>query len=192
EVFGYLESYSSTTGTSDYILDFFEPYYFQAATQLGDPAIDESYLAPWLTVPLGLGAPDFVHPGPTKQMVFQPEVMPDIQNWVLGEGSQLLFVYGENDPWTAGAFEVSGFNETMKFTAPNGNHGSGIASLVGPEQNVATNAVLLWSGLIDSPPPAPSQVDLEIARLARLADSAPPGKVRARFESEIRELVLSR
>jgi hypothetical protein len=192
EVFNYLESYSSTTGTADYVLDFFEPYYFQAATQLGDPGSDESYLAPWITVPLGLQAPDFVQPGPTKQMIFQPEVMPDIQSWVLNEGSQLLFVYGENDPWTAGAFEISDFGENLKFTAPNGNHGAGISSLVPSEQSQATDAVLLWAGLIDSPPPAPNPVDLEIARLVRLADSAPPGKLRTRFEDQIRELVLTR
>jgi hypothetical protein len=192
DVFVYLETYNSPSGTADYVLDFFEPYYFQAATQLGDPGSDESYLAPWITVPLGLQAPDFVQPGPTKQMVFQPEVMPDIQNWVLNEGSQLLFVYGENDPWTAGAFEISGLNETMKLTAPSGNHGAGISSLVPSDQSVATDAVLLWAGLIDSPPPAPNPVDLEVARLARLADSAPPGKLRARFEEEARALFLTR
>lgn len=192
EVFEYLETFNSTQGTADYVLDFFEPYYFQAATQLGDPGSDESYMAPWLTVPLGLQAPDFVQPGPTKEMVFQPGVMPDIQTWVLSEGSQLLFVYGQNDPWTAGAFEISGANETMSFTAPSGNHGAGISSLVGSDQNQATNAVLLWAGLIDSPPPAPKAIDLEIARLARLADSAPPGKLRARFEGRIRELLATR
>ncbi len=192
DIFAYLDAYNSVWGTVDENILFFEPYYFQAATQLGDPAIDESYLAALMTVPAGMNAADFVIPGPTKDTIFQPGAMPDIQDWVLDEGTELLFVYGENDPWTAAAFEISATGDQHLYVAPAGNHGAGIDSLLGPDANAATNAVLQWAGRMTEAPPAPSAADLEIARLVRLADGVPPGKRRAAYEQRIREIVASR
>jgi len=188
ELFEYLESVSAVEGSDDYYLDFFEPYYFQAAVQLGAPGSDESYLAPFLTVPLGLGPRDFVQPGPTKEMVFQPQRMVDIQAWTLSEGDQLLFVYGEVDPWTAGAFEVPQSNDSFSFVAPGQNHGAGIYGLPFDEEQQATDAVLRWAGLSEMPPPSPSPAHIELARVARLIDSSPSRKMRARLGERAREI----
>jgi len=189
EVFDYLQSYSPVEGSGDEILDYYEPYYFQAAIELGEPAADESYMASLLSVPVGLSAADFVQPGPTKDTTFRPAVMLDIQDWVTIAGSELLFINGQNDPWNAAAFHVSGELDTIELVAPLGNHGSGIYSLELQDQGIAENAVLRWAGLVDSPPPRPSPVHLELARLGRLADSLPPGKLRARFELSARALL---
>ncbi|MBL8740499.1 MAG: hypothetical protein JNK04_05375 [Myxococcales bacterium] len=187
DLFNFLEGISAVEGSDDFYLDFFEPYYFQAALQLGAPGTDESYLASLLSVPVGLGPSAFVQPGPTKQTVFRPESMPDIQSWTIGSGSELLFIYGEVDPWTAGAFEISGANDTWSFTAPGMNHGAGIYGLPEEEQAIAVDAILRWAGQ-ETTPPNPSPASIERARLARLIDSSPSPKRRAELAERAREL----
>ncbi len=188
QLFSFLESISAVEGSDDYYLDFFEPYYFQAALQLGAPGSDESYMAPFLSVPLGLGPADFVQPGPTKETVFQPSSMPDIQSFTLASGSELLFVYGEVDPWSAAMFEVSGANDTYAFIAPGMNHGAGIYGLPSDEQAVAIDAILRWAGESEGTPPNPSPASIELARVARLIDSSPSPARRAKLGERAREL----
>lgn len=188
ELFGFLESVSAVEGSDDYYLDFFEPYYFQAALQLGAPGSDESYLASLLSVPLGLGPAAFVQPGPTKTAIFQPGSMPDIQAWTLEAGHQLLFVYGEVDPWSAAMFEVPGpTTDTYAFIAPGMNHGAGIYGLPSDEQATAIDAILRWTEQ-DGAPPNPSPASIELARVARLIDSSPSPHRRAKLGERAREL----
>jgi hypothetical protein len=189
ELFSFLQSISAVEGSDDYYLDFFEPYYFQAALQLGAPGSDESYLASLLSVPVGLGPAAFVQPGPTKETVFQPGSMPDIQSWTLSSGRELLFVYGEVDPWSAAMWEVSGpADDTYVFTAPGMNHGAGIGGLPSDEQEIAVDAILRWAGVDDDAPPDPSPISIELARTARLIDSSPSPQRRAKLGERAREL----
>jgi hypothetical protein len=188
ELFWFLESVAAVEGGDDFYFDFFEPYHFQAATQLGAQGYDESYLAPFMTLPVGMGPADFVHPGPTKEMVFQPDSMLDIQSWTLASGSELLFIYGEVDPWSAAMFQVSGENDTFSFIAPGMNHGAGIYGLPPSSQDVAVEAILRWAGELDGALPEPSPASIELARLARLIDSSPSPERRARIGKQAREL----
>jgi hypothetical protein len=192
EVFTYLQTYAPVEGSTNEGLDFFEPYYFQAAKQLGAPGADESYMAALLTVPLGLDVSAFVHPGPTKDTTFQPEAMPDVQSWISSSGSELLFVYGENDPWTAGAFELGNAFDSFRLTAPEANHGAGIYQLEPGDLAVAEDAVLRWAGLFDSaasPRPRPAADQLELARLGRLIDGASNAGLRRRFAERANEIL---
>lgn len=187
QVFDYLMQYSPITSLATEELELAQPYYFQAAVELGDPAIDESYLAPSLTVALGMDASDLVTPGPTNAMVFDAGAMPDVQDWVLTEGSQLLLVYGEYDPWSAAAIDVSGGLDSHRFVAPLGTHGAGIDDLWPESATAAEDAIARWAG-IGAPVPT-SASHRELARLARLTGSLPPGAQRRRFESRAREVM---
>lgn len=58
--------------------------------------------------------------------------MRDIQNWVNDSAQQVIFLYGKNDPWSAGALEVSAAAQSRyvrKYIAPAGNHPSNLLSL---------------------------------------------------------------
>lgn len=187
QVLDYLIQYSPIASLEREALELAEPYYFQAAIELGDPAIDESYLAPLLTVPLGMSARHLVTPGPTKEMIFDAAAMPDIQDWVLAEGSQLLLVYGEYDPWSAAAIDVSGGLDTHRYVAPFGDHGAGIDDLSPESASAAEDAITRWAGL-GAPVPT-SGSHRELARLTRLMSSLPPGAQRERFVVRAREML---
>ena len=82
-------------------------------------------------------------------MHFDPSVMPDIDAWVRSEGSELMFIYGENDPWGAEPFELGeGSVDSYSYVAPGQNHGrAGVATLVEAEQVEAANTIRRWAGL---------------------------------------------
>lgn len=137
----------------------FVPFYYQAGTQLGYPDMDEVSLPlrDLLRYP-GIDAPRQLVPAEIP-MSFDPLAMPDIDAWVKEQGHHLLFVYGENDPWSAEPYALGeGTTDSSLYTAPNANHGARIASLSPPEQLEASNTVRAWAGLppIAPPEPAPS------------------------------------
>lgn len=147
-VFTFFDEVISVASYGDEDLIAYLPYYHQSATQLGYPAADESYL-------VGL-----LHPGedtaaayiPAGQGIAVPPydegaAMRDVQSWIATSGSELLLVYGQNDPWTAGAVDLGAATDSFKLIVPGGNHGSSIGALPQDDQATAISAVLRWAGM---------------------------------------------
>ncbi len=159
ELWTFLDEFNPIRQQSDDSLLAFEPYYFQAAVELGAPAIHEEPLADLLLFP-GADVPaTFVVPGPGKDVMFDPAAMADIAGWVATEGDRLLLVYGEDDPWTAAEFELGAATDSLKLFVPGGNHGSKIANLVEPDRALAYQRLEAWTGVVPSAralPPEPS------------------------------------
>jgi hypothetical protein len=135
---------------ADGMLDFFDPYYYQAWAQLGFPDVRRDHLAGLLRT----GAPSIeegILPDGAPTPTFDPTAMEDVAGWVAAEGSRLLFVYGEWDPWTAGAFELGAAVDSYRFVAPGGTHGSAIAG--GPVRAAAYAALARWTGVAVTPLP---------------------------------------
>ena len=131
---------------SDSDLDYYAPYDFQAATQLGSYASDERHLHGVQRYP-GQYDPRALVPFDMKPYRFNPFAMPLIEGWVKAFGQNILLVYGENDPWSTGAFDVRSRNDSYRFTVPGGNHGARIALLPEAEQAVALERLSAWAGL---------------------------------------------
>jgi hypothetical protein len=74
--------------------------------------------------------------------------MKDVSNWVGTQGERLLFVYGENDPYSAAAFDIGSAIDSFKFFAPGKNHSAGILTLGAAERTVAFEALERWTGKV--------------------------------------------
>src|SRR4029453_1519757 len=73
--------------------------------------------------------------------------MHDVQSWIATSGERIMLIYGQNDPWSAGAVDIGAATDSFKFIAPSGNHGSSITTLTTANAETATAAVLRWAGL---------------------------------------------
>lgn len=124
----------------------FEPYYWQAAVELGYPAVEESHLVDLLKYPKFDVPTSFVLAGPGKTPTFKPEAMQDITQWLDASGERILFVYGENDPYSAAAFDPGNAKDTFKFFAPGENHSAKILDLVEADRLTAFDALERWTG----------------------------------------------
>lgn len=114
-------------------------YDFQAAYQLGYQAVAGAHLDGLLEAPgVNWHTPEGTSPA------HDPSAMEDIQDWVLQTDAALVFLYGEYDPWTGGAFDVP--DTTLKVVAPAAHHGAFIADLEAADREAVLDEVEAYIG----------------------------------------------
>lgn len=144
-VFAYLDQVGQVSLYGDALVAHYAPYYVQAATQLGYPEIDESNLAAMLRHP-GTDTPiPYLPEGASSD--YDPTAMEDVGHWVQTAGTRLLFVYGQNDPWSAGMIELGSATDSLRLVVAEGNHNSLIADLSKDDQETALDAIRRWTKL---------------------------------------------
>lgn len=124
-------------------------YYYQAAYQLGWYEAYEAPLADLLHYPGGWGGANFV-PAELKPIRFDRRAMPDIDRWVRTRSTNMLYVYGGNDPWGAEQFTCGKRAERRECSVhvvAGGTHGARIAQLPEAERLKVTAQILDWAGL---------------------------------------------
>ncbi|GAB2955614.1 S28 family serine protease [Micromonospora polyrhachis] len=145
DIWDFLDDVAGFTFYTDQGLTPYAPYYYQAATQLGSPALKFRHLRGLLRYPGAYDAANWV-PRDIPVGRFEPQVMRHVDNWVRHDGSELMFVYGERDPWGSEPFRLGpGTRDSFVFKASGANHGANIAGLTGADGAVATAALLRWA-----------------------------------------------
>ena len=146
EIYAFLDAVTSFGFYTDQGLNPYIPYYLHAGTQLGWPVPSFRRLRGLRRYP-GLFSPRAVVPR-ELEMRFEPHRMRNIDRWVRRRGSRLLFVYGQNDPWGAEAFELGRrTRDSYRYEAPGANHRADISGLMPAEAAAATATVQRWAGV---------------------------------------------
>lgn len=146
EIWTSVDSISGFSFYTDQGLSPYTPYYYQAGTQLGAPTIEFPDIEKSL-IRYGYPAPRNLVPRDIS-MKFQPSVMRSVDTWVKHNANHMLFVYGQNDPWSAEPFRLGpGARDSYVFTAPGLNHYANVAGLLPDEQALATASILEWAGV---------------------------------------------
>lgn len=149
--FGVVDTWSDTT------LEDLQAYYYQSATQLGYGFCPYAYLS-GLKYPgedTGVAYPPL---GVSKE--FDPRAMADIIAWLRQSASQMLFVYGENDPWTAAAVEIDSAakaRDNVRYDVLGGNHSASLSMLPVTQRNEAFALLSKWTGATITPSLAAAQ-----------------------------------
>ncbi len=146
DIFKFFDDTIDIAGYGDAELAAYLPYYHQSATQLGYPIDDESYLV-GLMYPGEDTARAYIPPGIETPAYDNGAAMADIQSWIATNGSEILLIYGQNDPWTAGAVDLGEATDSFKYIVPGGNHGATISALDPSERDMARSAILRWMGV---------------------------------------------
>jgi hypothetical protein len=169
--YAFINRHASWSNFNDSDIDAFGPYYYQAAFELGYPDIDEEGLA--LSYPDTDVAPVYSPAG--VPVAYDAGAMPDVANWVETQSQRFLFIYGENDPWSAGAFSLGTASDSFRYTVPAGNHGSRILQLGMSDLTQALETIARWSNTpvltpvrvaqqaLAAQPALPDPMDLELA-----------------------------
>ena len=132
----------------DQEIEEYVPYFYQSETELGYPSLPTANIDDLLeTQDLER---DYLPAGVTAS--YDPGAMDDIDAWVQSEGDRLLFVYGESDPWTAGAFDLGDATDSFLYVAPGLNHSASIADLTADDQAGALDALERWTGVAPADP----------------------------------------
>lgn len=131
---------------SDEGLRPYAAYFRHAASQLGWPNVAEApHLAGLLHYRQAGSAPAST-PRAIRPRHFHRGAMADIDRWVRKHGKRLLFIYGEDDPWSAEPFRLgTGTRGSAVFWEHRGNHGARIAGLDADDRRRARRMVRRWA-----------------------------------------------
>jgi hypothetical protein len=134
----------------------FFTYNYQAGTQLGYPIIDERpELGSLLHFPLSAQNPEQDLPPSIPARPLSQRLMRAVHQWVLTRGSHLLFLYGQEDPWSAERFYLGPrTRDSAIFTVRGGNHLSPYTDLPPVQQKAFVRMLRTWAGLPASGGPA--------------------------------------
>lgn len=169
-MWSFLDSISPVSDNADDSVAQFDAYYYQAYSQLGYPDGGAAYLDPYLMYTDA----DYAMSLPTEMPTYDGgTAMHDIDTWVQQEGSRLLFIYGEWDPWTGGEFALGTASDSLRLVQSHGTHGSRISRLADPDRLAAYAKLEAWTGVTPVAPTA------NLTRSEHRDPRVPPAIVRA-------------
>ena len=147
---------------SEELISYFEPHYYQAYTQFGYYRLITDHLEDLLaeaeSYSYRILAPQ------DAQLAFDPSFMPDIISWLQNNGDQIIYIYGGQDPWTAGAIDMNGTADALKIVEPGANHGVNIIQLM--QRDLVYSTLEDWLGIeITTQAPVLIQPDPSIKEL---------------------------
>lgn len=145
DIFNFVDATASWSFYSDQGILFYSPYFYQAATQLGWPQLKFKHVRDLFHYPGLYNEANSSLPAELRSS-HDAWPMTDIDRWVSRTSSQMLFVYGANDPWGAEPFRPSG-NDSYTYNAPGSNHGANIARLQPAHRDAATATLKRWAGV---------------------------------------------
>ena len=144
ELYDWIDAVASWSFYTDQGLEYYWPYYYQAATQLGWPSLRFDHLRSVRRYP-GLYTATASLPKELRAR-HNPLPMIDVDLWVRTQSQRMMFVYGENDPWGAERFAPSR-RDSHLYVAPGANHGANISRLATADNAEATATLRRWAGL---------------------------------------------
>ncbi|HVK63576.1 MAG TPA: hypothetical protein VM694_03835, partial [Polyangium sp.] len=102
---------------------------------------------------------------------FDYGLMPLIEARTWAHGKRMLFIYGENDPWSTSPFDVRAKNDAFRYIVPEGHHGVGIKDLPEDDRLHAMSRIFDWADMPFDPSSARTAAPLAPA----VADDEAPG-----------------
>jgi len=148
QIFNHYTSIVPISSFSDNNISFYEPYVYQAMTELGAPAYETGYLSNYLKKvdPNASGNPNYELVGPKgTTYTFNNSTLLDIYSWLQNNGDRIIYIYGKNDPWSAGAIELTGAADAVFVMQDDANHRVKIVELDNP--SIVYNALENWLGI---------------------------------------------
>jgi PS-10 peptidase S37 len=173
QLFNVLDTVSPPSDNDDEQTGQFDAWYFQAFFQLGYPADGTAdYL---MSYELYTDA-DYTGSFPTAQPTYDGGVaMQDIASFV-AQGNRFVFVYGQWDPWSGGAFDLGGATDSLELYQAQGTHNSHLATLAATDDQAALAKLAAWTGVT---PNVPMVATVRIADRSVREPHVPPAYHRA-------------
>lgn len=144
QLWEFLDRISPVTDNDDESIAQFEPYYHQAYAQLGYPDGGAAYLDPYTV----FADADYEGALPAGVPVYDGgAAMTDIDTFVKTESSRMLFIYGEWDPWTGGAYTLGQAADSLLLVQPQGAHSARLGRLGEADRARAFEKLEAWTGV---------------------------------------------
>lgn len=151
-MFQFLDSISPVAFSDDAETAAYEAYFYQAYAQLGTPgtvAVRGDLTTQDLSAYVTFQEADYRGTLPLDVPVPEHDAAPmaDIDDWIQHDGAHFVFVYGEWDPWSGGAYTLGGAADSLEYKVARGTHGATIAQLLPDERDAVLAKLEAWTGV---------------------------------------------
>lgn len=144
EIFGHFKKNSGVDYFADKDITSFYPFFYQAYKDYGYYAYETEPFKEYIRYADGQ-TPFFIPEG--VNLVFSPEPMKDMSEWVENDAENFIFIYGGNDPWTAAGVCLTGKTNSIKMVHPNGSHRTRIKTFSAEDQEIIYSKLEEWLNL---------------------------------------------
>ena len=147
ELFEHLINYVNMESFSTEYITYYHPLVYQQLSEIGATGYKTEHLAAYLDkVPVGSeGENPYLEPmAPDASIAYDPEVNQEIYNWLVTQGNNIIYIYGEDDPFTACAIELTGETNALKLVQEGINKSVKLKSL--DQKNLVISTIEEWIG----------------------------------------------
>lgn len=142
-LFNHLDDISGLSFYAQTYITYYEPFFYQAFTELGYCPYVYGHLQDLL---VAVPQPTYRVFAPAGAALnFDAGAMLAVNSWLQNHGSNILYIYGANDPYTAAAIELTGRTNALRIIQPGANHGVRIADLA--ERDAVLQLLGVWLGI---------------------------------------------
>jgi hypothetical protein len=158
QIFNHINSIASFRYYSDDYIAYYEPAFYQALTELGQVEYENYYNGLLKKIDLSTtGNPNIELLAPQGiTYSFNKVPMLEIYSWLQNHGDKIIYIYGKNDPWSAGAIELTGVADALSFMQNGTNHKVRISDLDNPR--LVYDKLESWLG-----------IDINVSKSAKLS-----------------------
>jgi hypothetical protein len=149
QLYNWYDGVAGWLGVSDQQGAPYQPYNFQAGTQLGYPLVHEkAQLGGLLHYPLSAEHPEEDMAPNIPREPLDQSLMRAVRRWVKTHGNRLLFLYGQLDPFSAERFELGpGTSASAIYVIANGAHTTPYTALPAVQRTSFVHTLQRWAGV---------------------------------------------
>lgn len=119
-----------------------QPFFYQALREIGFYGYDIGPFRQWCSFTTN-PVFDFAAPG-NIAVVYDPGPMKKVDGFIRHEADNMIFIYGEHDPWSSTAVDLTYNNNLIKVIKPGGNHLTRIRNLPQEQQELVMGTLQSW------------------------------------------------
>ena len=127
---------------SDFGIGYFEPFFYQAMTQLGyygyRPSRYQGEIRHVRDTTFRFAAPRHV------RLKYDNRIMPEIDAFLQDQGDHFIYIYGGTDTWSATAVRLHGKANALQIFKPQGSHFTRIGNLPETQKKAVIDSLEKW------------------------------------------------
>lgn len=119
-----------------------QPFFYQALKEIGFYGYD---ISPFKDVVSFKENPVFDFASPEGiTVIYDPVPMQKVDEFIRHKATNMIFIYGESDPWSSTAVDLTYNNNLVKIVKPGGNHSTRIKNLPQKDYELVMRTLTDW------------------------------------------------
>lgn len=147
KIFKHLAAISDFSYFSDQGVKEFEPFFYQAMTELGYYGYDTEKFTGLLNYVTDTSDPDFLFAAPQGiDYTFNYQLDREVARYLRDDADHFLFIYGGYDPWSAAAADPGVNDQCVRIFNKGGSHLTRIGNLPPDQRDQVLSVLGKWLG----------------------------------------------